>query len=938
MRKRINTGTIIAIAALLLAVLLLDIWFIFGQIRQHMKDAGISRLESISWELEKSISDAECLTMEIAIESREFLDDRDTLEKFLRDKKEEIAKDGTGAINIYAAGNDWSIIPDFVSPEDYVPQERVWYKGAVRSGGKVYLSSPYQDVVTGDICYTVSVMLGDGETVVGVDYTMDTIQRYVGQMYEKGSHHAVIVTDDGIIAGCSEESLIGEQLVTAVPEFTGIWALSKRSEGIVTVRIRSDFLYENLFASKSGSGWILIISLSDRELYQESNNQIILTVILLAALILTVVLAFFLAKKGRKREGEDALQRKEYHEERKNQESLGVNRQYRSRILAFMILVMLVSLYSIVSTAYRWGNARMQNEAKKYESNLSQWFDTQKSILDMFVSIISSNPDMLGDYEGMIRFLDGITGQFPQISVSYLTNPELEPMVYMNNGWIPDSSVDVTARPWYIGALESKTGWIMTTPYYDEQTHGYCVTIAEQVRDVKTGEFLGVFGIDFYMDKLVEILGNSYSSEGYAFLVDSEGYIINHPYGKYQMSQDSQTSVLELPYGKVNANGQDTRIIRDYDGSLKVLLAVVNEISRFSVYVVSDAMLIYGRVVLHGVICLAAFLICIILIYRLLSGMIAWQDEVNRRLEKAAQTDSMTGLFNKASAEEAISQAVKQGTGSLLIIDLDSFKLVNDLYSHKMGDRILIRFAELVQSVIRDSDIAGRIGGDEFALYCEGLTDEDTIRKKCEFLNSEIIRSAREYIGSEMGIPLGCSAGVVMVPHAGREYNVLFAKADLALHQTKKSGKHDVRVYNDQNPEQLKENGSDLTNLQMIFSERNPKKTAIVADRELFQDIYRFMVRLASVNDWNLHLVDFILQVKGKERPADCTDRFIELSANLLCRCDVILKYNDSRVIFLLMEPENRDLMIPVSRVLTAWEQENVPNVTISYQHEQVNM
>ena len=478
----------------------------------------------------------------------------------------------------------------------------------------------------------------------------------------------------------------------------------------------------------------------------------------------------------------------------------------------------------------------------------------------------------------------------------------------------------------------------MTAPYYDDQTGGYCVTIAERVYDAKTGAFRGVFGIDFYMDKLVEILGDSYSDKGYAFLVDVEGYIVNHPYGKYQMSQDSRTSVLELPYGKVRKDGQDTRIIRDYDGSLKILLATVNETSQFSVYVVSSALLIYGLVILYSLICLSAFLVCIITIYRLLSGMITWQDEVNRKLEKAAQTDGMTGLLNKASAEAAISQAVKRGSGALLVIDLDSFKLVNDLYSHEMGDRILIRFAALIQSVIRDTDIAGRIGGDEFAVFCEGLTDDTTIQKKTEFLNHEIIKSAREYLGSDMGIPIGCSAGVALVPQDGREYSMLFAKADLALHEVKKSGKHDVRIFRDQEASQPEENSGDLSNLRMIFGERNVKKTALVANRELFQDIYRYMVRLASVNGWDLHLIEFTLQAKEGEARKDYLERFIALSAKLLRNCDVILRYNDSQVIFLLMEPENRDFRVPVDRVLHAWAQEGMPEVAVSYQQEQVNM
>lgn len=936
MKRRIKALAIGAIAILLLVVLSMDFSLMYRQIRQQTKDAGVSQLENISRELEESIRAAESLTMEIAIESREVLDDRDALKTFLYEKKAEVVKGNTGAFNVYMAGEDWSIIPDFVAPDDYVAQKRLWYKGALQSGGKAYVSSPYQDAMTGDICYTVSVMLGDGKTVISVDYTMDTIQTYVEQIRNEGIHYAVIATDDGIIAGCMDQAHIGEQLTSVMPEVTGIWSLSKRSDDYVTTRIKADFLYENLFATKSGNGWILIVSINDWDLYHTSYIQLLVTILLLAALFVVAILTFYFSKKSKKRAGEDVLQRKEFHETRSKQETRHINKRYRNRILAFMLVVMIFSLYTIISATYRWGNTQLQNEAKKYEYNLSKWIDTQKSILDMFVSTIAANPEMLEDYEGTIRYLDGVTDQFSEISVTYMTNPELTPTVYMNNGWLPDPSWKVEERPWYVGAMESKTGWSMTAPYYDEQTGGYCVTISEQVFSAKTGKFLGVFGIDFYMDKLIGIMGDSYSNEGYAFLVDTEGNIINHPYGKYQMSQDSQTSVLELPYGKVKMDGQDMRIFRDYDGSLRTLLASVDETSRFSIFVVSDALPIYGRVLLYGSICLAAFLVCIVMIYRLLSGMIAWQDEVNRRLEKAAQTDGMTGLLNKASAEEAISEAVKQVPGALLVMDLDNFKLVNDLYSHKMGDRLLVRFAKLIQSVTRENDIAGRIGGDEFAVFCEGLTDENTIVKKTAFLNNEIVKSAREYMGSDMEIPLGCSTGVAMVPQAGRDYGILFAKADLALHEIKKSGKHDVRIYRDQKVEQSESSGSDLFNLRVIFGERNPKQSALVADREQFQNVYRSMVRLSSANGWDLHLIEFTLEAKDEKTLPAGMKRFMGLAEELLRGCDVIMQYNGSQVIVLIMEPEGKDYLIPVNRILDAWKQEGNPEITVTFKQEQV--
>ncbi|MDD6798133.1 MAG: cache domain-containing protein, partial [Clostridia bacterium] len=707
MKKGKNAGVIILVASLLLAVTFTDTWMVFRQTRQQTKDSGIYQLESISGELESTINDAENLTMELAIAAREYINDKASLEKFIYDKKAELLNGGTGAFNLFIVGKDLVIIPDFDMPEGFVATERVWYTGAVKNGGKTYVTPPYQDAMTGDICYTVSVMLGDGNTVLGVDYTMENIQAHIAQMYEGGSRNAVIVTDEGIIAGCSDETLIGKKLVTALPDYSGIWSLSKRTDEVATAKIRAEFLYDNLFATKSGSGWYLIISESDWDLYKNSYIQLMVTAMLSIALFVIIIILYLLALKNQKK-AEGALASKEeflngitgelreplsrildsssklnahniddyatemsrihtagerlsemigqiisyssiIRTENKNDsndkesKNKGMNKHFRTMILAFMIIVMLISLYTNISATIRWGNVLMQSKAQNYEFQLSEWINTQKSILDMFVSTISTNPEMLEDYEGTVDYLNRITVQYPEISVTYMTNPNLEHTVYMNNGWQPEPEWHVEERQWYIDTIASETGWNISAPYFDEQTGGYCVTISERVYDAKTGEFLGNFGIDFFMDKLVEILGDSYSDSGYAFLVDTEGDIINHPYGSYQMSQDNKINVSALPYGEIKADGMSTHVFSDYDGSMRILIAARNDASKFTVYVVSGIWTIFRRVVIYGFICLVTFVLCIVLVYRLLTDLIRWQDKTNHQMKEAADAAIAAG-------------------------------------------------------------------------------------------------------------------------------------------------------------------------------------------------------------------------------------------------------------------------------------------------------
>ncbi len=74
-------------------------------------------------------------------------------------------------------------------------------------------------------------------------------------------------------------------------------------------------------------------------------------------------------------------------------------------------------------------------------------------------------------------------------------------------------------------------------------------------------------------------------------------------------------------------------------------------------------------------------------------------------MKRAATTDPMTGLLNKSSAHAAIGEMCRTSQGVLMMVDLDSFKPVNDIYGHSAGDMILVRFAEILQAVVRSSDV-----------------------------------------------------------------------------------------------------------------------------------------------------------------------------------------------------------------------------------------
>ena len=216
-------------------------------------------------------------------------------------------------------------------------------------------------------------------------------------------------------------------------------------------------------------------------------------------------------------------------------------------------------------------------------------------------------------------------------------------------------------------------------------------------------------------------------------------------------------------------------------------------------------------------------------------------------LQKEMSTDPMTGLLNKSGSEKALRACCEQQTGILMMIDLDSFKLVNDLYGHDMGDRILIRFAELIRESTHEGDVTGRLGGDEFVAFMKDTLDRDEVERVTRQLNREIVKSAKEYMGEDMNIPLGASIGAVRVPQEGRDFEKVFKLADMELYIVKKNGKHGFSLYEqktkDAGAEEEHADKNSLEQMRKILGERNVGQGAYLLNFERLQVLYKFLNR-----------------------------------------------------------------------------------------------
>jgi diguanylate cyclase (GGDEF)-like protein len=172
----------------------------------------------------------------------------------------------------------------------------------------------------------------------------------------------------------------------------------------------------------------------------------------------------------------------------------------------------------------------------------------------------------------------------------------------------------------------------------------------------------------------------------------------------------------------------------------------------------------------------------------------------NRRVLELAQTDILTGLPNRAfflEQLEAVDSRVRQhgGTFSILMLDLDRFKNVNDSLGHAAGDALLRQAALRLKSTLRSSDVLARLGGDEFAIIQAECDDQrnDSINLAARI--SKLFTKPFPLPGHQ--VEVGTSIGIALAPENGSNQEQLLKKADLALYRSKSAGRNCFTLYDE---------------------------------------------------------------------------------------------------------------------------------------------
>ena len=179
--------------------------------------------------------------------------------------------------------------------------------------------------------------------------------------------------------------------------------------------------------------------------------------------------------------------------------------------------------------------------------------------------------------------------------------------------------------------------------------------------------------------------------------------------------------------------------------------------------------------------------------------------------------DSLTKVYNKKTITEYAQKLVKKekiNRVSIVILDVDYFKQVNDRYGHLYGDKVLTRVAKKLKEVVGEDGVVGRIGGDEFMIVLNGINDDYSLRGILRAIRTQV---KWEFKNDYENFQVTTSIGVAFSPNNGHEYEELFKKADFCLYVAKEKGRDRYVFFRDEIHKESYENS--LNQKDKIFND-----------------------------------------------------------------------------------------------------------------------
>lgn len=384
---------------------------------------------------------------------------------------------------------------------------------------------------------------------------------------------------------------------------------------------------------------------------------------------------------------------------------------------------------------------------------------------------------------------------------SLMNNTDLDrtAIINTNGDVLYDNEVvkNVAHRRYFKEVMEGKQS--LSDPLessVDQQTRVIlCVPI------YKDNQVVGAVGGSYNVTKLGNMLfGDLFDGKGKSFIVDQDGNLItkDKEYTKKHNIKviDNLFDVCKQKKVKQDFKKQKSNLVLIKTNNKSLYLAYsplkINDWMVGYVVDVHTAQESYTFIAQYETL-LASFLGFIVL--SLIAYLAYSNSKENKYLIQLSQIDPLTSVYNKETTQAFIEQKLKNKESAVfLILDVDAFKAVNDNYGHAVGDKVLAQLGKLFKNHFRQTDIVGRIGGDEFIIL---IQDENIAESRIRSLLEKVNELKIEEL---QGFTLSISIGIAFAPSHGTTFIELYRHADHALYQSKRSGKNNYKIYeNDEN-------------------------------------------------------------------------------------------------------------------------------------------
>lgn len=321
------------------------------------------------------------------------------------------------------------------------------------------------------------------------------------------------------------------------------------------------------------------------------------------------------------------------------------------------------------------------------------------------------------------------------------------------------------------------------------------------------------------------------------------------------------------------------------------------------------------------------------------------QEAKNEEIRLMAMKDTLTGLWNRKYLEEMMQKfTAGKIKGTLMLLDLDNFKGINDTYGHVMGDAALIAFGRTLSRFVHSDDVVARIGGDEFAVFLKNAVGEELLSNRVAGLVKDVEK--------ELGVirikdaSSSVSIGISAMPKDGNTFIELYNNADKALYYVKRNGKNHFRFYTGEEKVLLETDGDsdviDLSDLRPLISERELPDGPYNVEYNSFTSIYRFLRRYVARTGSKVQFLLFTLKDLSLSEPdeKDIKEAMATLEKAIsksLRKNDVSSQYTDNQYLVIMMDLAEENRIMVLERIISAWTKSNKnKNMLLKYNIEEL--